>query len=811
MKKTVFTVILSVITLGMAANPIDKETALQIANSFMTEVSTRSASHMHKAPVSHQLTYKDIGFDKLHAFSDDTNGGFVIVAADDRLAQPVLAYSETDFVNMHALPEATQMMMLSYSEQIAHLPPDYVAQAPTQREVVYPLLRSMWHQYLPFCYDTPYDSNAGRNTLVGCVALTLSQLMYYWKYPSGTTRTIPAYTTGTGYDMPALPPTTFDYSKMHPNYEHVYSRDEVDGSDPSIQEVCKLMKYTGCALKMNYSTSGSAAVFDPDTIAKYFNFDKGCRYLLAGNYPHEIWEEMVYNELKAGRPVPYSAGAIGNQNHQFIIDGYDGNGYFHANIGEIGRGSSNQYYLLGVMDDTRDQFGLVEFSGYNVSQAGIFGFQPDKGNDPVPVVSVDYGDYSLSKTSYTRTSSSSDFKSIVLKGTMKRHDSNGLGMDYGWGLYQDGVLKKVVYSATTSDTSIPLTKSFNMGSGLPLGTYQFFPIFRNHGASEWETYLEYKYTDDTGEPMRHFTAKVEAKKLTIGVSSREPNITIDKVEYYAAVEGERLAARAYLTNGGTNYENLLFFWIDGEMRTGVGAYVDPGKSDYVDFRTAAPSRGTHNVKITTDYEGNDVVFTGKLTITAAPTYKLETSALLYGVTQKDFFYYEINDKIDVILKIKNVGTTTYSNILQGFTEEYLKGENNEPIGDEDEGYPRFNWTNVWMVNLAPGESIEIPVSLGKEVFRPNDYLYSIIFSYNNNNENFVNIYGMSYFCYTDKPSIVGDVNGDGYINMQDVTTAINYMLGKGPMPFSFGNADALRDGLVNMSDVTQIINIILGK
>ena len=216
--------------------------------------------------------------------------------------------------------------------------------------------------------------------------------MYYYNYPSGTSIEIPPYTTYSGYDMPALPPTTFDYSKMHKNYEYVYSREEVDPTDPSISEVVKLMMYTGCALKMNYATGGSAAVFDTDTIAKYFGYDKGSHRLYAGNYPHGIWEDMVYNELKSGRPVPYSAGAVGGQNHQFIIDGYDGNGLFHANIGEIGRGSDNQYYQLGVLDVLRDQISQVMFSGYNVYQAGIFGFQPDKGNDAVPVVSVNYGD-----------------------------------------------------------------------------------------------------------------------------------------------------------------------------------------------------------------------------------------------------------------------------------------------------------------------------------------------------------------------------------------------------------------------------------
>lgn len=60
-------------------------------------------------------------------------------------------------------------------------------------------------------------------------------------------------------------------------------------------------------------------------------------------------------------------------------------------------------------------------------------------------------------------------------------------------------------------------------------------------------------------------------------------------------------------------------------------------------------------------------------------------------------------------------------------------------------------------------------------------------------------------------ALLGDANDDGFINMSDVTTIIEYVLGKNPSPFVFANADVNEDGFINMSDVTSIINIILGK
>ena len=56
----------------------------------------------------------------------------------------------------------------------------------------------------------------------------------------------------------------------------------------------------------------------------------------------------------------------------------------------------------------------------------------------------------------------------------------------------------------------------------------------------------------------------------------------------------------------------------------------------------------------------------------------------------------------------------------------------------------------------------------------------------------------------------GDANNDGTVDVNDVTTAINYILGKNPDPFNFDNANVNSDAGVDVMDVTLIINIILG-
>ena len=54
--------------------------------------------------------------------------------------------------------------------------------------------------------------------------------------------------------------------------------------------------------------------------------------------------------------------------------------------------------------------------------------------------------------------------------------------------------------------------------------------------------------------------------------------------------------------------------------------------------------------------------------------------------------------------------------------------------------------------------------------------------------------------------IVGDLNGDGQLNVTDVTVLINMILGTEPMS---AKADINGDGKVDVSDITALINLIL--
>ena len=57
----------------------------------------------------------------------------------------------------------------------------------------------------------------------------------------------------------------------------------------------------------------------------------------------------------------------------------------------------------------------------------------------------------------------------------------------------------------------------------------------------------------------------------------------------------------------------------------------------------------------------------------------------------------------------------------------------------------------------------------------------------------------------------GDANGDGMVNVLDITSVVAYMLNQEPQPFLFDAADINNDNLINVLDVVGIVNVITGK
>ena len=74
----------------------------------------------------------------------------------------------------------------------------------------------------------------------------------------------------------------------------------------------------------------------------------------------------------------------------------------------------------------------------------------------------------------------------------------------------------------------------------------------------------------------------------------------------------------------------------------------------------------------------------------------------------------------------------------------------------------------------------------------------------------VNIYGQSITINDDSSCLSGDVSGDGVINVVDVISTVNHIIGNSTLEGdAFCSADLNSDGIINVTDIISLINIIL--
>ena len=80
----------------------------------------------------------------------------------------------------------------------------------------------------------------------------------------------------------------------------------------------------------------------------------------------------------------------------------------------------------------------------------------------------------------------------------------------------------------------------------------------------------------------------------------------------------------------------------------------------------------------------------------------------------------------------------------------------------------------------------------------------------------INLASMAYMEFSNTQAggttyTVGDVNGDGNVDVSDVNIIINIMLGKDDGSAYDGRQFVTDDNTVDVSDVNLVINIMLGK
>lgn len=363
MRKLVLLLTMLATGLLVKAGEVTEQQALQKAQQFMQGKKFKQTNLRRAASTSGNAYY---------VFNAE-DGGFVIVSGDDRTHE-ILAYSEHGNFDSEHLPANMKWWIDSYARQIAALG---TSQSPVansssnrgQRVAIAPLVSAKWDQDAPYNSKCPdvnyvdYDENgydANNRCATGCVATAMAQLMYYWKWPE-TCRALNSYETS-GHTIKALHGTTFKWDKMKDTYSY-------DETGDAVNAVAELMRYCGQAVKMGYGPFESGANLYPSVLMTTFQYSSSMHQMSRTGYTAAQWESIIYDELAAKRPVLYS-GYSGSSGHQFIVDGYDGNGMFHINWGWGGYPDS--YYVLSVADSE-------ESIAYQDGQQALINIKPSEG------------------------------------------------------------------------------------------------------------------------------------------------------------------------------------------------------------------------------------------------------------------------------------------------------------------------------------------------------------------------------------------------------------------------------------------------
>ena len=608
MRKAFLTLLLVVVgIMTSSGGPVTPAQALQKAALFLSSRGTTPNLSMvrqnRQGAPSNQAT-KEACY---YVFNQGDEQGFVVVSGDDA-AYDILGYSDEGHFDLTDIPENLQALLDDFAGDIAWArtnagsPAKAPAKAPATditvaneaRQVVTPLLSTRWAQKSPYnhqCFTT-----SGAQSVTGCVATAFAQVMYYYKWPRTSTTEIPAYSS---YD--ALPPVTFDWASMLDSYN-----ESSNTSNTSNKAVSKLMVYCGHAVQMTYGigiASGPTSSI-PDAMCNYFGYGNHATEVKREKYDIDGWDQLIYEELVAGRPVIYSA-STSSGGHAFVCDGFDGQGLFHINWGW--GGLSDGYFRLQALNpQSQGTGGSSTTGGYSNGQYALIGISPQ----PLEPYIID-SDFGIINLDFTLLDAN---KAAIVEATDTYEAANGLrpfrvkyqysrigqapSYDVGLGLFDSEgnmIDTRTVKSNYQSASNVNSSNTFyltSFGRNLDDGTYLVKGIDRVNGTEEWHLSKNadryYLQVEKSGEQATLHT-KVTA------------DISVTQVTQNFETNSSSKCIRLFLkNNGGSDFNSPIYFYTNNRsgkdsLATYETPYLAPGAENYIDFYLNK-NAGTYKVK-----------------------------------------------------------------------------------------------------------------------------------------------------------------------------------------------------------------------
>lgn len=375
-----------------AAQTVSQAEALDRAMQFLNRRQHKAAARPDtRLTLAHKAQRQEA---TLYYVFNRSEGGFIIVGGD-RVARPILGYSNEDSFSPEQLPPALQWWLEGYEQEIFQAirlvdqgfgmtteePPLPPAEG---REAIGPLLTASWSQALPYNHFLPGNADAPDTDhayLTGCVATAMVQVMKRWQYPTQGLGRQRHVCNGFVYEADYAN-TTYAWEQMTDRYRSTYEGTEAEDA------VATAMYHAGVSVWMKYGQNmagGSSAYLDDTAYAMctHFGYSTHVRHLTRSSFTDQQWEDLVYADLLAGRPViyggqspkPYSGG------HCFVLDGYQPeDDTYHVNWGW--NGSKNGYFVLTstnidpLASHGVDENGVAVKYTFKNGQEALFGLEP---------------------------------------------------------------------------------------------------------------------------------------------------------------------------------------------------------------------------------------------------------------------------------------------------------------------------------------------------------------------------------------------------------------------------------------------------
>ena len=670
--------------------------AMQIASTFMASHSMPSSGLKlaHRAPiVSASMPTAHAAY---YVFNAQQAGrGFVIVAGDDRVPA-ILGYSDSGTFDSNDVPESMQQWLEGYALQIKAIADGARADSRSaSRGPIEPMLPVRWGQGMPYSVLLPHiTGSSNAHAYVGCVAVAMAQVMAYWQYPPRPSTTIPGYTSNSGrtyaVTMPSLSPIDFDWEHMQDTY---YT---TDSTSIESEAVSRLMLYSTTSLKSNFglTSTGSYTRLIPEKLITYFGYKNSAHYIYRESFSTQAWEDTIYAELAAGRPVAYG-GNKQSSGHAFVCDGYDGEGRFHINWGWAGK--SNGYFLLNLLNPSDEGIGSAAGAyGYVKSQGAAIGIMPDDGESGTATFSFE--GLRIGATNTTRSAASSNF-SVTVSGEYINNSNVSSRLRRGWGLYKDDELIDVLHNRYESysvgiGSVVEVNQTLNFGAGITSGTYRILPIYSTVYTEDYHPCIgsDVNYIEVTFDGTYSCTIK------GYGTAGSTTNYTVNDCAVEGTLNhGKPVTLTLNLNNTGTSTNDLVYMFVDGTFNAMGLANIAAGASGDLVYRFTPETAGTKTVTFSLNESGTPVLYTKKVTIATMPSATLDVNYRIMGISDEDNRIITANSYC-IIADVTNTGTTAYD---EDFSVRLYRINNPETnVGTE-----LLNQTQP--LHLAPGESTSL--------------------------------------------------------------------------------------------------------